>query len=329
MYGGDRDKAWAAAVRNNNRLAAIAKAHPELFTDGAPGDPNAPPPEIPELFQDPTPEPLVPVEEYVPDQNEVLQAVNSWVDEDPRCRTLMHDFAQNDSVINEKRAEQEQLKQDIEYKQRLLKDPSLMPDDDLRKADIQAEVRSLRYDHGNLGHEIRGLEDDNRRMDEEFLSRRAQARDAISENMEQSYAEEAIDQEAQQVEDTTATGDQPLWRAAVDRAIANSSIPADQVSYFRATAKAEALAHLAQSEEVSIDNYDTFLAPIAKREAERIDSAHRSQAAVYGAQAHVRATTPAPPSAPGTATPPPPGQPEDLDSIMHGVRTDLRDRMRG
>lgn len=325
MYGGDEEKALEAALGYNNRLSALAKAHPELFVDGAPADPNAPPPEITELFQEPEVEPALP-EDYLPDEEAIMNEVNRWVDRDPQCRQLMHTFAQNEAVINEKKAERDSIKADIEYKQRLMKDEAFSPDD-VRKADLQAEVQGLRFEAGNLDHEIRGLESDNRQMDETFISRRSQAWDSIAEQMEQTAAEEAIEREATQYENQVATEDRPKWLAALNRAVESYKIPADQVPYFKEDAKVQALAYLAD-EEANIEDYDAFLAPIARRSVERIDAAHRTQAAVYGAQAHTRAETPAPPSPPGTATPPAEGPP-DLDSIMQESQRMLRERMRG
>ena len=201
MHDGDQEKALAAALAYNNRLAALAKAHPELFAEGAPGDPNAPPPEVPVPFQDPAatpPPPTEPVPE-VPMElgDEVMQKVAEdtagWVRQDQECTRLVREFMGNQDRIANNEKTIEELQGNISYLQRKKSDPDFA-EDDIRSAEIDSAIRDARHEASLLQIETSQLKTTNQNLDNDFRGRRSQAWDYFeSQHREQVEEESAKD----------------------------------------------------------------------------------------------------------------------------------------
>jgi hypothetical protein len=338
MYGGDVNKALAKALADNNRLAALSKAHPDLFKQAVtePGSvpisepATAAPAVVPEV-KAPEPTKPVPVEPPAPsvppvqvDPQQIAQEVHEAVFSDATARRYIEQFAVNDRTINERVTELQQHAGRVQYLTQKLSDPDLAADE-IRKADIKDEIRTEKLELNGSRQEILFLQQQNQMLDSGFRQYRQQIHDSVSSRFHQQANEVAQAAQLQQVEQESFTELATAWPAAIARVATAHNMPPDVLADFKREAKLFVQAKLGNDSGFVVDaaSLDTILAPLAKEGMDRLDRYHRQRSAEYAAQAAQRANAPAPqamiPTAPApTATPP-----TDPDAIMDSVRRDF------
>lgn len=321
MHGGNVEAALKAALTYNNRLAALAKASPELFQSGAPGDPSRPIPESAQPFVDPAsiPAPLPPIQAE-PDQREVEREVDGYVQSDATATNLIRQFTTNAQVLEQRIVpEIQKLSSEVAYLERRLQDPEIK-DDDLARGQIRDTIRTTKLDLTIARSEAQNLRDAQAQLDANFRQYRNQIAQQVYARHQSARAEQAEAQQYQSLESQSFQELTSSWSAAIQRVAATHALPADALADFKADAKTAALAALANPEFV-LDpaTLDAFLAPHAKRTMERLDRYHRTRSAEYAHLAEQRAATPAPASGPAPAAAPSTTGTVDLESVMQSA----------
>ena len=310
MHGGNVEAALAKALADNNRLGQLGRAHPDLFQEGAPGDPRQPLPDDPSLFDElppVTPPDLPGFVEPELDPSVIQGEVNSRVKQDQQARSLIDAWNQNEVrlVGDPQRGvvglnqEITELEQQVQYEALKLKDPEFAPDD-LRKADIETRLSRLQMSLGLKQQEQFRLQTASENLDFQFRQRRYQLEQGVMGEYSEYAQEQALTQYEQQVEVDEEQKFSIEWPAALRRVIQENNIPAEQQADFVKDAKREFYAAMADEESHIEDAYG-FLAPVGKQIAERLDRYHRIQSGQYAQQAHQRAAAPGAP--PGALTP--------------------------
>lgn len=326
MHGGDPNKAYAKAMEYNNRLAALAKEHPELFQPGAPADPRQVPEfDEPVLFEEPQPE--TPTLDYEVDQTAIRDTVQAKVFEDPHAVSFIQQFQANEQQRLAKDTEKTQLQRRINYLEDKSKDPDLAPDD-LRRGEISTELDRLENKLSRIENEIYRIDSQNFQLNQQYVARREQIYEEIATQADQTAQEEAFTKYEQALEEQEFRKTMVEWPSALDRVIKENEIPQELVEDFKADARREFQAAMADPEMVIEDMY-AFLAPKGKDIKARLDRYHRVQSGRYATQVQTRAQTPSPPTTPGTPAPPPAPEETDLDAIMADRRRVWKQATRG
>jgi hypothetical protein len=298
MTGGDVNKALAKALRDNNRLAELYRASPELFRTGAPADPNQAPSLERQLFEEPS---FVTPPEIVYDPAAIQNEVNGRVYADPQATQLIRDFMAEQQQLQGLQGQVEKLQHEQAYLEMKLNDPDFGPDD-LRRGEIEGKLSRIQQQQGVLEGRVFRIETKTERLDQAFRQRRAMIQDAVEGEFYRQAEEQAYTETARKVEGDEYARVMAEWPAALSRCVTENNIPQELLGDFRADAIREFQAALADPNTVISDLY-AFLAPRAKQIAARLDRYHRVQAGRYASGAAVRAATPSPPTTPGTPAP--------------------------
>ncbi len=336
MHQGNMEAALAKALRDNNRLAALARTNPDLFKPGAPADPSVPVvPEVAQLFVDPATvapgtTPVSPVAPEVPiNWAQIAAETDKRATEvDEVCRGYTQRWIDNEREIKRAATEVQAKQSRLGYLDSLLKDSSVeLPE--LRAEEFKDERRTLLSEVSTLRQDAMLRIMANDRLDQLFRERRSQIYDEVARGYRTAATEQAFTAELQQIEATEYQRISSSWPGAVARTVASTGIPQDLKPDFENYAKQMVNAALADPS-FELADVDSFLTAVAKGYFERLDRYHRAQAAQYGQLAVSRAASPSPSVAPGTpapvVTPPSMLTPEEA---IEGANRYLRERLRG
>jgi hypothetical protein len=325
MRGGNVEAALAKALNDNNRLAQIAREHPELFQPGGPADPNRQAATPTQLFDDPPPvTPTLPTIQV--DEGAIRAVVDQAVFQDPEASGLVRTFMANKQQLGVMNQERGQLEQRTAYINQLLTDTTLLSPDDLRRGEFQNELARIEQKVGLIeGREAR-LSMNQERLADMFDRRKALISDYHTSQARQQAEEEATTAYQRDVEQAEYRKTLVEWPSALERCIKENNIPPEQVDDFKEDARRAFMAAMADPNNVISDMY-AFLSPVAKQLTDRLDRYHRVRAGQYATSAQQRSLTPSPATGPGTPAPPnaPPVSPED--AMMQATRA-FRQRIR-
>ncbi len=342
MHGGNVEAALAKALRDNNRLAALARTHPEDFRPSGVADPNAPPvaPAETQLFVDSTyPEaPRVPAEGELPgvapavplNWAEITAEVDRIVTTvDQPCMGLARQWLTNDNVIKDAAKQITEKNQRLTYLTNLLSPNSGIEIPELKAEDLKDERRSLQS-------EIAGLKQDamlrvlhNKELDREFIERRQRIHDSVAGHHQEAAQEQVFNAELTQIESAEYQRLSTAWPGALARTVASFGIPADLAQDFGNYAKQMANVAL-QDPDYELSDVDAFMSEVGRGYMGRLDRYHRAQAATYGHLAVTRAGTPSPTPPPGTPAPVAPSPPSMTpEQAIDEANRVLRQRIRG
>lgn len=304
-FGGDWNKALAKALEYDGRLAALYKQDPERFR-GVLGGKDTPS------------EPLS-IEPQPVDPQQVQHETNSRVFATPQLKGLIEAWTENAKrATNEIQPDVSRLEGEISYLTQKMNDADFAPDD-VRKADIRAEILARRQELGIARQELSNLSFQNERLDAQFRQARAQVEAQVIGEFEAQAEEETLRLYEQQWETEAYSDLATRWPQAVQRVIQEKNISADLAEDFRLGAKQAAQAAMADPN-FTIDDPYMFVTNFGKSYAERMDRIHRAQAQQYGQLAQRRALTPSPVSPPGSAVPTTPDQHTVESGIAESAR---------
>jgi len=288
-FGGDVSKALAKAMEYDGRLAALYKQDPERFRG------------VLDQVGEPPAEPLS-IEPQPVDPQVISQETNNRVFGTPQLKGLIEAWTNNQKrVVEELTPEARRLEGEISYLTQKMNDEDFAPDD-VRKADIKADILARRQELGIARQELSNLQFTNERLDAQFRQARAQIEAGVVAELESQAEEQALQLYEQQWEQEAFSDLSVKWPAAVQRVITERQLPADLAEDFRLSAKQAAQAAMADPN-FTIDDAYSFVAGYGKTYAERLDRFHRAQAQTYGQLAQRRAQTPSPVSPPGSPAP--------------------------
>lgn len=343
MNGGNAEAALAKALRDNNRLAELAKTNPDLFKPGAPADPSRTiPPDTSTLFTDPSqpvaPElgrnvvpppiaaPVAPAEIPV-DWEKVTASVQQAVLGDETCRGLIEQWTNNDKANREAQEKGNALTARQSYLSTLLREAENLSLPEMRVEEFRDELRSITHDLSALETSVllRSLQND--RLDQTFRERRSRIFDDVA-SRETTQAQEAVFTEnLKQLQESETQRLSAGWTASFPRVVSTHQIPQELVADFGQYAKQMAAVAL-ESPGYVIEDVEVFLTTVAKGYKDRLDKYHRAQAATYGAQAAARAASPSPAPIPGSPSPASAPHPTSMtpEQAMDAASRHLRER---
>lgn len=331
MNGGDLERALSKALRDNNRLAELARVSPELFKPGAVADPAHPPqPAEPRLFDEPppaTPSAVEPPQVFL-DPNVIQAHVNQAVHQDAESTAYIREWINNRDQLTKFSNDRSELMSRIAYNEAKLKDPDFSPDD-LRRGPVENEIARLQNQLGLVEAREGRLQMQQERLGSRFDARQAQLRQAIESSLQQQAEEEAFTAYEQSLEAEQIARTRVEWPSALDRCIRENNIPPEQVEDFRADAVRAFEAAMGRDPNLVIQDMYAFLSPVAKAVVARLDRYHRVRSTQYATAAATRAATPSPATGPGTAPPPVPAKSPTPEEAMAEATHYLRQRLRG
>lgn len=342
LYHGDVNAALAAAVTNNNRLAAIAKANPDVFKTGGAGDPSTASQLPNEPFVDPSAtaqpaaQPAAAVGEPAADAPveldwaQVKQGVDSLVAGDAECQQLISAFRENAKEIIASDTQRRENEARIAYLDQMLKDPQVELSE-LRREDLIEERRTLKLDTQALKQDILLRQLNNQNLDSTFRVRQRSYIDRTVGEHQTAATDRARQAELTRLESAEESRMLVEWPAAVQAAVVANQIPAEVAGIFADFAKRSVQAARATNPSFYLQDVAGFVHSVVPIFLKEMDTIHRAQAARYATNAVNRATTPAPPPPPGSPVVPaaPAGVHETPESIMENIGRELSQRMRG
>ena len=287
--GGDPVKASRKALDDNTRMSEMARVLKERGIDPQTLQPvrqDQAPPESPALPETPV--------EFDPAQ--IDQRVRTFLAKDNDAETLSIDFNRIDLRLKAIDGDPKQgtageataVEQEIRTAELRLKIPEVA-EDSFRKAEVTDQLRELRSKLSDLKAERRDLRAEKQDVVGRYSTLanryRGQIRGQLSEEVRGRQERAAFEAAASQHEQQF----RQQWPNALEQAIKTHKIPADLTDKFKVRARKEALAF-----DGPIEDIPEFVESFAKEYSQELDTYHRAQSAVYGAQAIARASTPGP-----------------------------------
>jgi len=230
------------------------------------------------------------------DAAQIDQHVLRALDNDHQAVNLTSDFNRIDlrlkAIDGDSRqgiaGEATAVEQEIRTAELRLKIPEVA-EDSFRKAEVTDQLRELRSKLSDLKAERRDLRAEKQDVVGRYSTLanryREQIRGQLSEEVRGRQERAAFEAAASQHEQQF----RQQWPNALEQAIKTHKIPTDLTDKFKVRARKEALAF-----DGPIEDIPEFVESFAKEYSQELDTYHRAQSAVYGAQAIARASTPGP-----------------------------------
>ena len=289
-YGGDPEKAAKAFFDTDTRASEMARV---LKANGIDPVTLKPTTEQGHPAEAPVPPEQPPVEL---DAAQIDQHVLRALDNDHQAVNLTSDFNRIDLRLKAIEGDSRQgiageataVEQEIRTAELRLKIPEVA-EDSFRKAEVTDQLRELRSKLSDLKAERRDLRAEKQDVVGRYSTLanryREQIRGQLSEEVRGRQERAAFEAAASQHEQQF----RQQWPNALEQAVKTHKIPTDLVDKFKVRARKEALAF-----DGPIEDIPEFVESFAKEYSQELDTYHRAQSAVYGAQAIARASTPGP-----------------------------------
>jgi hypothetical protein len=318
--GFDVTKALSDALRNDSRLAALARGEADpLGQVKLGGQPAAAP----------QPEPPAAIATTAPDPQVIEQRVVQFYQSDPTCVQAIQSFTANQTRLDKIETELAATNQTLQRAQ-LLATLDEIKADPLRLQDVQRDLDKHEAVRLRLEQEKDLLTSRNEREDARFRNAVAAKRAEILGEHQQQFQEQ---QERAAYEDDVETAANALeagWNPAVTRAMEKHKIPADEMTDFQEEAVNAAYAQLDRGIG-SIADLESFVDKLAEKYAARIERAHRLKSAEYAKLAHERTALGGVQNGVVAAATPTQetDEPKDLNDLYRQTRRDLLAEARG
>jgi hypothetical protein len=314
--GFDANKAFADALRNDSRLAALARGEADPLGQVKLG---AQPP------QPTQPEP--PAAPVAVDPQAIEQRVAQFYQSDPTCVQAVQAFKANQARIDEITTTLDSLTPDLQ-RARLLASLEEVKADPLRSQDLRQQIAEKETERLRLEQEKDLLLSRNEREDTRFQNA-VQAKRAELFGEHQRQLQEQQEREAYEARvETVASELERAWQPALLKAMEDAKIPADEQADFNEEAMLAVYAELEKTG-MTVQDLPGFLAKRAEKYFARMDRNHRRQSAVYAKQAHA---VPALGTSQGVVAAAPTqetAEPTDLNDLYKQTRRDLLSEARG
>lgn len=308
--GGDVNRILADALRNDSRLAALARGEADPLGQVRLGG------------QPPAVAPAPPAAPVAVDPQALEQRVVQFYQSDPTCVRAIQTFRANEARLDEIQAALDTSNQTLQRAQ-LLATLDEIKADPLRSQDLRREIAEGQTERLRLEQEKDLLTSRNEREDAKFkqtvAAKRAEFLGEYSQQLQEQQEREAYDARVE----TVASDLESAWSPAVTKAMADFKIPADELNDFNEDALLAVYAELEKTG-MTVADLPAFLAMRAEKYFSRMDRNHRRQSAEYAKLAHERTALGGTQNGVVVATKPTETEaPKDLQSLYRQTERDL------